>query len=447
MEQNQKAIKDSGKTQDPTTNIESQRSSLTQSIRHYEQALVANQERQNQLDIEQEVLQKQLGKLETEGELIGFKYEVYEAQLEDFNGVLDEFEQLGPDESDAKIEQHINAIHTKMDNILLQVDELIENNQDEDAAILMKTHTALNLKLASHHDMLAVRKGDKYYLDADGNEVKSHKDAHFILETNLNTTNETLMKFPPELRRSRIYKDENNKYYLLKPGQTWDSIKEDPAAKEEANKGFENNKQELMVVKNVIHHNKKMETEVHKDQVDNVKESIESKKAEKLLLVNQKNTIESSLAQAREMSKQLDSTNTVNLTKPIPSPSITGSSKAPQPGGKAPAAVQAYRVQLETLFNQKKGDITPGQLVTLGALPPDPTARNYVLTQLANMPRNAPIPFQTMQSLLRNLERFGVDTTKPSVTTIKSEAKVRRETEQKEERDSPTPFSTNPFKT
>ncbi|CEG56457.1 hypothetical protein [Legionella fallonii] len=458
LEQNKKAIKDSAKTSTPpaaatkASNV-AQRAGLMQSINDYEQALQNNKEKEKALIKEREGLDEKLDKLNAEGELITFKYNVYDAQLADFESVLGEFEKLidtDPKAAHAHIQPHLDNIRNKMDEYLLHVEDLIKDNQDEEASILMKMHTALGLKIASHHDMVAVKNKDKYYVGADGKEVDSFKEAHYVLNTHKNTNDEALKAIAPELRRERIHKDENKNYYLLKPGQTWDSIKDNIAEKAEAHKRFKHREPELMIVKNLVHHNKKLETEVHKEQVEDVQGQIKTNEKEKQLANNQKNIIESSLARDKQMLQQLDSTdaNTLNTTSPTltPRPTVTGGPSAPQPS-KASAA-HVYKEKIDLVKQMSK--VTPEQLLNLADQAPGVQrvpARNFLMSEIErrNLPRTAPIPYQTMQFLLKNLERFGVDATKPSVTNIKNPTEIRKETEQVQEaRTAPTPFSIKP---
>lgn len=454
LAQNAKAIKNSGQTPTPTassTTNTTQKLGLMQAIDDYQKALEKNQEERTKLANERNELDTQLNKLHAEGELIDFKYNLFEAQLADFDDFLSKCSKLDSQLSDKEIEQHIEQVRQKMEEYLVHVDDLIMNNQDEEASILMKMHTALGLQLATHHDMLAVRDQKKYYVREDGSEAKSFEEAHFVLNTNLHTEDEALKSIAPELRRERIHK-EGNKYYLLKPGQTWDSIKDNDEARNEAHKRFEHKKPELMVVKNLVRHNKGLETDVHQERVQDVKDKIQTNENQSQLNNNQKNVIESSLAQSRAALQQLNNdikaqnaTTPTPVPKPVPTPTVTAGPSSPKPQPKASVA-QTYKEKLELFKKMPQLEMTGEQLLTLaGQAPGDQAgpARKYVKEQLAqqNIPRSAPIPYQTMQSLLKNLERFGVSASKPSVTPIQSPREL-----QEEARRGPNPFSTNPFK-
>ena len=80
-----------------------------------------------------------------------------------------------------------------------------------------------------------------------------------------------------------------------------------------------------------------------------------------------------------------------------------------------------YREQLQ---QHKTPQLSREELLALTEQAPaehKEKAQAYLSRQFANMPRNAPIPFQKMQNILRNLERFGIDVTKPSVTNIQND--------------------------
>lgn len=446
--QNDKAIRDSGKTTPiPTSSVlrEVQKDMLLRSISDYEKALKLNLEKKQELLLEQEALEKVLAKLDKESELIVYKYSLYQNHMDEFDDTMDEFEKLDADASEAEIEERIHQIHEKMDECILEVDELIKSNQDEAAAKLIKIHTALNLNLARHYDAKAVRKGEKYYADENGNKVNSHRNAYFILAT-YDIQNPLFKDIVPEPKHSKVYKDEYNNYYLLKPGQTWDSIKENPQEKENAQKSFEHNKQELMAVKNLITYTKGLEWEANQGQIQRSKGILASCKNDTLVLDSQKNLIESSIASAKNMLQQLDSMKEADLgnTAPVPRPTVTGG--AHHPANKAKPTVSpahSFRIRLKEIREMQ--NVTTQDLLNLASQAPANQripAKDFVLSAVGAIPRTAPIPYVTMQFLLKNLERFGVDATKPSVTNIKQPLEIQDENELSASKLSP--FNINP---
>ncbi|BCA95901.1 hypothetical protein TUM19329_22620 [Legionella antarctica] len=497
LDQNEKAIKNSGHTTQPTTplNPSSDRTSLMRSIADYDRAISTYQNRQDQLLNEHKILNTRLSKLDDQMSMINFKYDLYDTQLNDFDDSLTMLEnaptpdkiaeiqskidliQVQMDEIqnrvneltnlnlhdetaslmkthtslglereqylevisvDAKIQSQIDSISIEMDEILEQVDELIKLNQDEKAATLMKKHTSMGLNRARHFDMLDVRKGNKHYVTLDGKtelngQSVSFKDAHFVLN-----------------KGQQIIKD-GDKHYLLQPGQDWESVKDNQEALKTAQVGFEQTKHELMVVENLVKLNKGLESTFTKTQILEVHSKIKNIETEETLIKNQTGLIQASRASAQNL---LDNPN-LGLT--APTPTITQGSAKPAPKQTQTSPTLLYKNKLEEFKNSPS--VSQADLMNLVTKAPGvhtQAATAYLQTEFGksfykNMLRTAPIPHLMMQSLLRNLERFGVDPTKPSVTPIKGplEKQLEKPLEpesKNESRSQLTPLSTNPFK-
>ncbi len=74
-----------------------------------------------------------------------------------------------------------------------------------------------------------------------------------------------------------------------------------------------------------------------------------------------------------------------------------------------------------------------------------PEISKIIYTELKGLPPTAPLHHTTVLSLLQNIERFGIDATKPAVTNIKNPIELREETKERkfEQTTYPTPFSTS----
>lgn len=486
--QNERAIKNSGQTAQPTTlRPSTERTSLMRSIADYDQAIRSYQNRHAQLQDEREVLDKRLSKLDDQMHMIDYKYNLYDMQLKDFDSSLEKLENAPTPEqvvelktkvnlieteineiqtevakltqlnrhdevatlmkkqaalglerdnyleilsTEAVIQSQIDSIKTKMDEILIQVDELIQSNQDDEAAVLMKTHTSLNLNLGRHYDMLAVRNGEKQYVTEDGKtelngKPVSFKDAHFVLK-----------------KGQQIIKD-GDEHYLLQPGQTWDLVKDNKEALKIAKDSFIKAKPELLVVENVAKLNKGLESTFTKEQITDVHTKIDNIVAEQTLIKNQTGLIQAAKASAQNL---LDNPN-LGLT--APTPTITQGNSIPVPKPSQASSTLFYKNKLEEFRNSQS--VSQKDLMDLVTQAPGinrQAATAYLQTEFGktiykNMVRTAPIPHVMMQSLLQNLERFGVDATKPSVTAIKNPLE---KIEQNDSRPQLTPLSTNPFK-
>lgn len=432
-----KASKSANKAQADKSTFSSSDTQLLKALDDYTKALAQNMNKHTELKEQEKSLEQQLEKLDVQEHMIDFKYDVYHAALNDFDNVLEKFEQSPDTVTDAEIQTHIDMIKAKMDEQLDEIDELIKDNKDGDAEILMKMNTALNFQLASHFDMLAVRSGKKYYADEQGNLVKSFKDAHFVMDTHDDNSQGAIQELSHS--HSRIYKDEYNNHYLLKPGQTWDSIKDNTAEKAQAHKDFNQRKHEFMVVKKVVTLTHGLEATAHKERVEDVKAQIKDNKAEQMLLLNQNTLIQSARASAENIQQN------PHITTPVPRPTITsGAPTMPKPSQSS--ATKSYRDKIEEV--RQLHQVTQQDLLALASQAPGPqkiAARNFLQSEFVNLPRNAPIPFTTMQSLLKNLERFGIDATKPGVTNLRSPLELQRDASvAPEENKHPSPLSTSP---
>ena len=443
LEQNERAIKNSGHTAQPATSLRpsSERNSLMRSISDYNRAIQLYQNRQSELKNERQDLDAKLVKLDAEAHMIDFKYTLYDLHLQDFDSTLERLENIpkrdDPKEDEqaiAEIQAQIEAIKVKMDQILLDVDELIKTNKDEDAALLMKSHTSLGLNCARHFDMLAVRSGKKHYVTEDGKielngKPISFKDAYFILD-----------------KGEQIVKN-GNKHYLLKPGQTWEAVSKDEKALEQAQDNFEQRKHELMVVENVVKHNKKLEVNFNKEQTTEVHAQIENNEKEETLLQNQIGLIQSAKASAENLLKNP----TLGLSAPRPTISQGHSIPTPKPSF-CPTAFYKNQLELEKFCKQPNV-----RDILLDMAKQAPTNNRQMAMAFLNaefakiQPSTAPIPTVAMQRMLQTLETWGVKAAKPTVTNIKQPLDLIKEAgkEAKEESPSPsrlTPLPTNPFK-
>jgi effector protein LidA len=442
LEQNERAIKNSGHTAQPTApRSSSERTSLIKSIADYDRAIKAYQNRQSKLQSKRKDLDTKLVKLEAEAHMIDFKYNLYDLHLQDFDSTLERLENIpirdNPKEDEqaiSEIQEQINAIKAKMDQILLDVEELIKTNQDEDAALLMKSHTSLGLNCARHFDMLAVRRGDKHYVTEDGKtnlngKPISFKDAYFILD-----------------KEEQIVKD-GDKHYLLKPGQTWEAVSKDENALKAARDNFEQRKHELMVVENVVKHNKKLEAKFNKEQTTEVHDQIKKNEEKGSLLKNQIGLIQAAKASAQNL---LDNPN-LGLSAPRPTVTQGPSMLAPK---QSFCPTGFYKNQLELEKFCKQPNVRD---VLMDMAKQAPTNNRQMAMAFLNsefskiQPSTAPIPTLAMQRILQTLETWGVKAAKPSVTNIKQPLDLKKEAgkEVGEESPSPsrlTPLSTNPFK-
>lgn len=401
-EQSIKRAKTTVPTIDPSS--ASQKSiNHAQLIRQYNEII-----REAQVNIAmREDLEQHMTMLQHQKEDAEIKYNILIANMmiqEEFFSKLENF-------TEQTIKEQISKYQNSIDENLLAIQKLIENNQEDQIGYLMDEQNGLHLQIASLYDMLSVLKKEKYYVNDQGVKVKQPKDAIFILS-----------------RNDKII-EHDGKLYLLKKNQDWDSIKESPEARHDAHHAFERTKQEYMSVKKTVHHNRDLEITFHIGQIKLTAKTIKSNQNERLVIANKINEMETKNAPL--MQAMLTS----NLTKPslMPSPNNTLAAKPSQ----VPATL-FYKEQLDKL---KKADrVTRNDLLNLANKAPGENNQLATMYLLMNMPRSGPILPQTMQSLLKNMEQFGLDATKPAVTSLTSPL----EEQQEAAKTAPTPFSIKP---
>lgn len=442
IKQNEKAI-ENAKTHTPEKSnnvIQESIKSVDNTLSNYTTAMQSIQAKETKLD-------KKMAKLENEGAHIEAKYDIYEANLDLFEQGLD----ANPELSKTEIETKLAELTAQMDEHSYEVDRLLSEDKEDEARALMHALNGLNLQAANLHDMLAMHNQEKHFADAEGNPVKSIKDAQFILNMD-----------------QKLVKDDAGELHLIKAtddnvNEVWDAIKRDPIAKAAAHSDFQNLKQnpEAMSVKKVVQHNKVMENAVHSQQVAEVVKLQGDNQAQKLLVGNQISQLTADrgnlLKQANQSLAEMDSTSPSISPKPTPSPTanVSASAKTSQA-----TPTDIFKSRLQEL--KQAEHVSREDLINLANQAPGKNriaANAYLQMEFVNMPRRGNIPFQTMQSMLKNLERFGIDSTKEGVTNIKTPQDLKQlnektntvapgKEETPEERPvfSPSPFSTNPFK-
>lgn len=412
---------------------------LTELIRQYDQVLKIANDKYNSLNAHGLILENDLNLLLIIGEKLTQKYDLYEhSLLEDFfllmkheDGALnlDEFDRIH------------NELTIQMQTLQDEIDRIIESDRDPAETLLQLN--ALNLKLATMHDMKAVNEGKKFYHQAtiDG------KETHFVLNKGdelfvLNDNNElqTLNPLNPQaqdLNSSKILFKKNDhqvvmehgKVYLLKPGQDWETVKDNPAMKEKAHtsakESFARAKQEIMTVKHVIGYHKLAEQDIHSKRVEVTETSLRTNHAEKELVANQIRLVQSTQAEVKAaLGVPLNPTSTDNLSTPTPvlrpsarprvSPTatptpITTKTTAPTPKPQAQMHL-SFKEELDKLRNSPS--LTREELLQLTNRIPgaanQSTARNYIQSLLANGATLSSASPQLRAQILHRMEQLGI---------------------------------------
>ncbi|MBL7479815.1 hypothetical protein [Legionella bononiensis] len=444
MQQNEKAI-ERAKTPVPETKS----TAIDKSIKSVDSTLANYSTALKNIEAKEQALDKKMEQLETEKVLMEEKYNIFEYNMNMFEQSLDENDSLSPEE----IQQKLEVLDAQIIEKYAEIQKLIEMDKDDEAEALRPVIQGLHTQVAGFNDMLAVDRNEKYYVDANGDTVSSPKDAVLTLDAN-----------------QKLVKDENGQVHLIKSTDDWEKIKEDPEAKAAARKGYEAIKQnpDAMSIQSVIHHNKKLEKEFHSTRVEDVKAQKDECQAQKTIInneISQLTAIRGNLLnqanQANQSTVSMEQLPSSPVPTPVPTPKSGGNVATPKSSQASP--IDLFKNRMEELQQAKQ--LTRDDLLNLASLAPpnNRTAANaYLQMMFVNMPRTGNIPFQTMQSMLKNMERFGVDATK-GITNIQNPTELvaqdndkKNELEQssskestpeevkEEEYSSPTPLSTSP---
>lgn len=336
-----------------TTQSTVEQNNLQDAIKKYSQEIEHAKSQQASLQIRAEDLIAELALLDKYIEQLTAKYNLYEKYVED-----EHFNQYMNDDGTMKIDainRDSELLEQEMLELLKKTDDIISD--DEVLTQFVEQQKALNSKLATLHDMRAVHEGSKYYVDNNGARVHSLQEAAFILSK----------------EDKLIY--ENGQYYLLKPTQNWDSVKDNPEerikAMQQAQENFNLSKSDIMTVKKVINHNRGLEQEAHNNRIEEKRMELGSNSAEQLLLENQIRLFQSIRAEAQKAFETLTDALKSSITptaspKPTPTP-INNTSNAPTPRP-TPQRVLSYKQELEKLKQAK--ELTKTDLLALAAKAP-----------------------------------------------------------------------------
>ncbi|WP_028389581.1 hypothetical protein [Legionella fairfieldensis] len=354
---------------------------------------------------ESEALKNELNALEKESEQIDKRYKAFSTHLQKLAGHYMLLEnQFSDSEKINQIEENIMTLTRLIDPQLDEIDTLIMNNRDEEAAELMLEINGYNLQIAGLNDMLAVIKANKLAYNADGQQVNSFKDADFILS-----------------KEQKIVK-ENGHYYLLRPGQDFSAM--DAEEKIKAQQHFEQRKPEISSIKQLLAHNQSLEMNACNEKKEDLYKRSEIMQKELVDLSNQLNQLQAAQASAESALQQVSNTNI-----PTPKPVV----KAQTTTEKTKRFYPSYEVILELMRTHP----TQQAIDRLKNSLPNKAAQDAITNSIKP---NTPIPQTTMNTLLANLERLAVSANKPAVTSIPNP--LSRTLNQPST--APTPFSMKP---
>lgn len=325
------------------------------------------------------------------------------AEADTLQSVLSLLEQANAPTTTKFLENKVKTLEKTLRDQAAEISRLLEADKDIDAMKLLHEHNALHVQFEGLRDMIAVIKVEKILWDMHGRPTNSLKDAMFVL--------------PKE--KSIVYS--NGQYYLLQPGQDFDSMSQEEKAT--AQKSYERARPDISNVKTLVHHNKAIEEREHQEKQLKLSVRSETMQQEILLVTNQLTQLQAAQADAATLMKQLSADMYVPTPKPTPNKNATAPSNA---------VTQSYRHMLLLM----KANPTEESVQRLKKVftKEDGKIETAIERILKNITLGRPIPESTMQALLKNLNRLAVSANKPNVTPVKDPSELT----------APSPFATKP---
>ncbi|OCH98914.1 hypothetical protein A8135_09125 [Legionella jamestowniensis] len=331
-----------------------------------------------------------------------------------------------PESTTEHLEFKINKIEETLKKQAGKISDLIAGGQEEKARALLHKHNGLHVQYEGLRDMVAVLKGKKVLWSVDGQPMSTTDfgESGFILS------------------KEQSIVLHNGKYYLLGKNQSPENfpfMKEEE--KREAQKSFERARPSISNLKTLVHHNKTLEKGLQSEKREAINARSEAMQKEILLISNQLTKLQAARADTELLIKQLNKlapeiATDPRSTTPVPSPKPS-TSKSTQTANTQVIA-QSYRHILLLM----KANPTPQSVSRLESIlrRPDGTIDSSTQAVLASIRYGQPIPQQTMNSLLKNMERLGISAYKPNVTRIPRPRETAHD-----DQPAPTPFSKTPY--
>jgi hypothetical protein len=352
------------KTETPTTQAVPSPEELAKA---YDSAINKAQEQQEELTKEEQHLVIVLDTLLKDDELLEAKYKIYEdhlneAHFKDFDQHLPNY--IAGNIKNNPIAKALESFSNKAKKLHAEIKKHIEHHRD--ARLSMHKLEALTLQHQALNQMLAIRK--QYQLI-----------------------------------------EENGKVYLLKPDQNWETVKNNPQMKQDANKAIEQYVAESKLeVINIISSHKKLESDDQAQKVLATKNQIINNKVEQTFIGNLISVLHASRSNLEAAKRRTDPT-----FKLTPSPTVTGKpnltpAPAPRP---APRTTKDYKIELQQAQFQPLNYIPANN----ANLPPS-NRREKDAAFNKKLRIGAPLFSQEFSALLTRLHQIGVSNRGPIVT-------------------------------
>lgn len=402
-------------------------------LRSYDLALQDIEDELRESLDEAQKLEDEIAAHMAHGERIKVRFGIIHTHTDNLDAHSRRIENLPPQERIAVTQLGLGQIHLAMATLTSQILQHAYQGEDAQADQLMDHLDGLSIEAEGMQVMLDQMHSRCHYFTEEGHRTDAYHMTAYVVPSH-----------------QHIHKDKaTGQLYLLKAGQKFEGMTTEEKAI--ARQKFEQVKPEFYNAKDRAKHYYDSEMSEFESTTSTLADRSEEMQKQILTLTNQHNSLKAlrasvitQLDEAKSTALPMPTPNATPLPKPAPS-----ATPSPRPGQTevtsqfAPAQSYRHILQLmrinpsqESIDRFKSGFVLPNG-------EPNRAVQEAIATSIKP---GMPILLTTMNSLLANLERLGVSTNKPSVTSIPSKHPQRVENQKPEESPgtTPTPFSTTP---
>lgn len=357
-------------------------------------------------------LRAELDAIQRHQDSIQHRYAVFDTHINALDNHYDGLADLSEEDQISEMERRITEINNAIQEHTTAMQKAILANKDVILVQRMPELNGLFIQRVDMLDMLAMLKNERALFNADGQPVKSFREADFILPTS-----HKLVK-------------QDGRFYLLREGQDFNSLTEEEKTK--AHQAFERAKPDITNVRKLINQNRELETHTLNERNEQVTRRHNDLQAEIKSLASQSNTVQQA-AQASTDALMQDPT-VGDLAARIPTPKPTMKANVREPEKTTHSSVsQSYREVLKTMSKNSPQ--------TVQDLKND--FRLIMERELTQFKAGKTATPSMVRSLLTYIERIGGRSAyDPSITTVPRPTPTR--SNEPEKSTAPTPFSRVP---
>lgn len=293
-------------------------------IAFYLKAIEEMEELERRLAKTEASLESDIKTIKQQQAQINKKYQDYRQSFKKADEII-ENSAKNPEEQEAELEAEIKSLTREGDLLAQQVMHAVEANEDH--TVFMQQHHSVVLAIVAVKEFLnsIKQKGAYLYYNQAGDPVADREHAHFAIPIK-----DIQLPGKRGIEGLQLIKDEQGKLYLLKAGQKWDEVKDNPAQKEKAAADFRRLEPQIMVVKKLVDRNEIIENHLKSEELEQKSQGLRAVKMQRQDANNSishyKNALQAirpatPVAQQRTASIAPSAPTGLGIFQPLPSPS------------------------------------------------------------------------------------------------------------------------------